>query len=372
MSVGLSRVSMLPATTTAEEPTFARVGWRALLVIELATLLAAIGLLWVLRQQAPQAVADAWRFVDIGWLLIATAGALGGALAAWLALRAHRAAQQTLAVACAALAVMAGCATLAVTVIETVGLYRYPQAMHQPHVVTISPPRAPRDVSAAPAAAPTAAQPDAAHGEKLFGASCAACHGAAGQGVDGIAPPVAGTDWLQQRSDAEVVAFLQVGRAPGDADSVMGRAMPARGGNVALTDGDLADIVAFMRSLEAGDVNAATAAPATVTPPRWLLAPGEPVADGLVCTGQRVPAWPREIAGVEHVTFAETDRVFAANCLAALNGVRLVQAIALMAVMLPWLARAGAGVSAARGMVAGWAVLLAMHLAVLAAQAAMT
>lgn len=89
-----------------------------------------------------------------------------------------------------------------------------------------------------------AAGGDAAKGRELFVQNCARCHGPAGQGALQTSAFVAG------RSDAELIAFLQIGRPPTDPLNTTGVAMPPRGGNPALTDEQLADIVAYIRSLQ--------------------------------------------------------------------------------------------------------------------------
>jgi disulfide bond formation protein DsbB len=47
-----------------------------------------------------------------------------------------------------------------------------------------------------------------------------------------------------------LILFVTKGRDPSDPLSTTGVQMPPRGGNPALTDQDLADIVAYVRTLE--------------------------------------------------------------------------------------------------------------------------
>ena len=47
-----------------------------------------------------------------------------------------------------------------------------------------------------------------ADGAALFAANCAACHQAAGTGIAGVFPPLAGSDWLKGRQDAPVQILL--------------------------------------------------------------------------------------------------------------------------------------------------------------------
>lgn len=89
-----------------------------------------------------------------------------------------------------------------------------------------------------------AAGGDAAKGRELFVQNCARCHGPAGQGA------LQTSAFVADRSDAELIAFLQIGRPANDPFNTTGVAMPPRGGNPALTDEQLADIVAYIRSLQ--------------------------------------------------------------------------------------------------------------------------
>ncbi|MEE9299168.1 MAG: cytochrome c [Acidimicrobiia bacterium] len=90
---------------------------------------------------------------------------------------------------------------------------------------------------------------DAINGEALYNASCVACHGPNGEGVEGLGKPFVGSDFINGSSDEEMVAFLQVGRPSDDPLNTTGIAMLPRGGNPSLTDADLADLVAYMRVL---------------------------------------------------------------------------------------------------------------------------
>ncbi len=86
-------------------------------------------------------------------------------------------------------------------------------------------------------------------GHRLFIQICAQCHGMNGEGVDFMGARLIASDWVAQRSNQELVAFLKEGR-PAQADRP---AMPPKGGRLDLTDRHLYDIVAFMRTLGADD-----------------------------------------------------------------------------------------------------------------------
>jgi disulfide bond formation protein DsbB len=102
----------------------------------------------------------------------------------------------------------------------------------------------------APASPPTpvSAAP-ASEGEKLYSETCVACHGSDGKGVDGLGKPLVGSPMLKE-TDKALVAFINVGRAPGEKGNTTGMAMPPKGGNPALSDDNLAAIVTYIRTLK--------------------------------------------------------------------------------------------------------------------------
>jgi disulfide bond formation protein DsbB len=95
---------------------------------------------------------------------------------------------------------------------------------------------------------PTAAG-NAQAGQELFVATCAACHGPAGQGVPGLGKDMTTSQFIADRSDAELVEFIKAGRDPSDPLNTTGVAMPSKGGNPALSDEDLFDLVAYIRTI---------------------------------------------------------------------------------------------------------------------------
>jgi mono/diheme cytochrome c family protein len=92
---------------------------------------------------------------------------------------------------------------------------------------------------------------DAANGEDLYNGSCIACHGPGGVGVEGLGKPWVGSEFINGSTDEELVEFLKVGRPVDDPANTTGIAMMPRGGNPSLTDDDLKDLVAYMRTLNA-------------------------------------------------------------------------------------------------------------------------
>lgn len=90
---------------------------------------------------------------------------------------------------------------------------------------------------------------DAAEGETLYNQVCIACHGPDGQGVEGLGKPFTTSDFVASQSDAELLAFVKQGRPIDHPDNTTGVDMPPKGGNPALTDEQILDIIAYIRSV---------------------------------------------------------------------------------------------------------------------------
>jgi mono/diheme cytochrome c family protein len=97
---------------------------------------------------------------------------------------------------------------------------------------------------------PAAAAGDPVQGERLYQQSCAACHAMDGTGVPGLGKDLTTSAFTQSLSDQELVAFTKEGRPSGHPDNTTGIDMPPKGGNPALTDAQILDIVAYMRTIE--------------------------------------------------------------------------------------------------------------------------
>ena len=104
--------------------------------------------------------------------------------------------------------------------------------------------------TATPAVQPTEApQGHADEGEKLYSMSCAGCHGPNGEGVTGLGKPFADSEFIQNTSDDDLLDLLKKGRPISDPANTTGVDMPPKGGNPALSDDDLRDIIAFLHTL---------------------------------------------------------------------------------------------------------------------------
>jgi disulfide bond formation protein DsbB len=93
----------------------------------------------------------------------------------------------------------------------------------------------------------TQGNPD--EGQQMFVQTCSACHGAEGQGVEGLGKDMTTSEFIADKSDAELVEFIKQGRDPSHPLNTTGVAMPPKGGNPALDDEDLYDIVAYIREI---------------------------------------------------------------------------------------------------------------------------
>lgn len=122
----------------------------------------------------------------------------------------------------------------------------------------------------APSDAETAAALDAAGGDedlafyianggKLFSTVCIACHGPGGVGIAGNGKALANNQFVQSQDDDALLEFILRGRDPGDPANTTGVGMPAKGGNPALSEDDLLDIICYLRTLQPKGAQASAA-----------------------------------------------------------------------------------------------------------------
>lgn len=105
------------------------------------------------------------------------------------------------------------------------------------------------------AEAPTATVPptpagDPIHGQELYEKTCIACHGPGGIGIEGLGKDMTASEFIRNQTDDDMVDFIKSGRPSSDPLNTTGIDMPPKGGNPALSDEDLEDIVAYIRSLQ--------------------------------------------------------------------------------------------------------------------------
>jgi disulfide bond formation protein DsbB len=98
-------------------------------------------------------------------------------------------------------------------------------------------------------------------GEQLFQSTCAACHGFNAQGVPGLGKTLIGSAFADSLTDDELVAFIERGRDLTDPLNTTGVLMPPKGGNPALSETNLHEIVAYLRTLNSSQDAVAVGAP---------------------------------------------------------------------------------------------------------------
>ena len=95
-----------------------------------------------------------------------------------------------------------------------------------------------------------AAKGDATHGAEVFAGTCATCHGPDAMGIEGLGKSLHANAFVADKNDAEMLAFVKIGRPAGDPLNTTGVDMPPKGGNPSLTDQDLVDVIAYVRTLD--------------------------------------------------------------------------------------------------------------------------
>lgn len=91
---------------------------------------------------------------------------------------------------------------------------------------------------------------DAARGNPLYVQSCSACHGPDATGIQGLGKDLVNSEFAKNLSDAELHDYVVKGRGVDDPLNTTGIPMPPKGGNPALTDQQIMDIIAYLRTLE--------------------------------------------------------------------------------------------------------------------------
>lgn len=97
-----------------------------------------------------------------------------------------------------------------------------------------------------------------ASGSKLYASACVACHGPGGTGVAGNGKRLAKNEFIGSLDDEGLLAFIMKGRAPSDPMNSTGIQMPPKGGNPALSEDDVLDIIAYLRTLQDESTASAT------------------------------------------------------------------------------------------------------------------
>ncbi len=91
---------------------------------------------------------------------------------------------------------------------------------------------------------------NAASGKAKYASVCSACHGADGKGIPHLGKDLVSGSVSKGLSDAELILLVVKGRPASDPLNTTKIDMPPHGGNPALADQDIADIVAYVRTLQ--------------------------------------------------------------------------------------------------------------------------
>jgi mono/diheme cytochrome c family protein len=94
------------------------------------------------------------------------------------------------------------------------------------------------------------AEVDPERGRAVFASTCVTCHGQHGQGMPNQGIQIRRSKFIAEKTDQELLEYLKVGRPINSPDNKSGILMPPRGGNSALDDAQLKDVVAFLRVLQ--------------------------------------------------------------------------------------------------------------------------
>ena len=115
-------------------------------------------------------------------------------------------------------------------------------------------------------------------GGAIFTSMCAACHQATGQGLPGVFPPLAGSEWVVGKPDTAIAILLHgINGAIEVKGKVYQGAMPAFGAT--LGDGEIAAVLTQIRS-QWGNAAAAISAETVAATRARLAQRSEPYAGG--------------------------------------------------------------------------------------------
>jgi len=102
---------------------------------------------------------------------------------------------------------------------------------------------------AAPAPKPAAPKGDAVKGKTVFEGTCISCHGPDAKGLPGLGKDLTTSTFVAGQTDEQMVKFIKTGRPATDPANTTKVDMPPKGGNPALTDADIINVIAFVRSI---------------------------------------------------------------------------------------------------------------------------
>jgi len=86
-------------------------------------------------------------------------------------------------------------------------------------------------------------------GKAIYVTSCSSCHGPNGEGIENLGKAFTTSTFVANSSDKELMTMIKMGRPIWDAANTTGLDMPSKGGNPALSDDELTEIIGYMRSI---------------------------------------------------------------------------------------------------------------------------
>ena len=89
-----------------------------------------------------------------------------------------------------------------------------------------------------------------ANGTKIYASTCVTCHGPGGKGLKNLGKDLTTSEFAIKSDDDTLLEFIKRGRNPGEPGNTSGIAMPPKGGNPALSDDNILDVIAYVRSLQ--------------------------------------------------------------------------------------------------------------------------
>lgn len=96
---------------------------------------------------------------------------------------------------------------------------------------------------------PGPADPAVQRGKVTFDRVCATCHGRDARGLPRLGKDLHDNQFTRGLGDAELVEFLKTGRPAYHPLNETGVDMPPKGGDPTITDEDLQNVVAYLRTL---------------------------------------------------------------------------------------------------------------------------
>jgi disulfide bond formation protein DsbB len=87
-------------------------------------------------------------------------------------------------------------------------------------------------------------------GETTYMQTCFACHGPDAKGLPNLGKDLTTSEFFKTGTDGEMLAYILAGRAVDDPLNTTGIAMPPKGGFDFLTETDILNVIAFLRTLQ--------------------------------------------------------------------------------------------------------------------------